>query len=295
MTDIAPGPDLVAPVLAAGRRRRFKSTIVVGGALVGLTVVVAVISFAWTPHDAVRVSLDSTLRRAGAAGHLLGTDQFGRDVLSMLMVGARTTLFVGIIAVVIALALGLPLGALAAMRRGWIEELVMRSADIIYAFPALLIAILLTAAFGPSTLSAMTAIGISFVPVFARVTRSAALQVVERDFVTAARSFGVKGRAIFTRHVLPNIGYVLIVQATIAFALAILAEAALSYLGLGTPPPTPSWGRMLREAQTFAGISPGLAVWPGLAIASAVLGFNLLGDGLRDALDPRLTVEREQR
>ena len=270
---------------AAGRAR---AGVWIGAALVGFVVVIALVSLVWTPHDATKVVTAERLRPTGTAGHLLGTDQFGRDVLSMLMVGARTTLVVGIIAVCIALAIGVPLGALAATRRGWLEEVLMRTADVVYAFPAVILAILLGAAAGPGTLTAMIAIGIAYVPVFARVTRGAALQVLEREFVLAARACGVRRTAIFVRHVLPNISYVLIVQATIAFALAILAEAALSYLGLGTQPPTPSWGRMLRDAQTFVSVAPGLALWPGLAIATAVLGFNILGDGLRDALDPRL-------
>jgi peptide/nickel transport system permease protein len=168
----------------------------------------------------------------------------------------------------------------------------MRFSDVVYAFPPVLLAILLVAVFDPGIAPAMVAIGIAYVPVVARITRGAALSVFQLDFVTAARGYG-RGRVyVFVRHVLPNIASVLIVQATVLFALAILAEAALSFLGIGTQPPDPSWGRSLRDAQTLIQVSPRLAVWPGLAIAFTVLGFNLLGDGLRDALDPRLEVRR---
>jgi peptide/nickel transport system permease protein len=189
------------------------------------------------------------------------------------------------------MAIGVPAGGLAALYRGPLEELTMRASDVLLAFPALLLAILFAAVFRPSTLTAMAAIGLAFVPVFARVVRGAGLQVMEQDYVTAARTYGSGGPWIFWRHLLPNVSSVVIVQAALAFAIAILAEAALSYLGLGTPPPTPSWGRMLSESQTYLDRAPGLALWPGLCIALAVLGFNLLGDGLRDLLDPKL-VER---
>jgi peptide/nickel transport system permease protein len=167
----------------------------------------------------------------------------------------------------------------------------MRVSDVMLAFPAILLALLFAAVFRPSTATAMAAIGLALVPVFARVVRGAGLQVMEQDYVTIARTYGSGKLWIFVRHLLPNVSSVLIVQATVAFAIAILAEAALSYLGLGTPPPTPSWGRMLSEAQSFLTQAPLLALWPGLSIALAVLGFNLLGDGLRDLLDPKL-VER---
>jgi peptide/nickel transport system permease protein len=172
------------------------------------------------------------------------------------------------------------------------EDAVMRTSDVIYAFPPVLLAILLVAALGAGTGPAMLAIGVAYIPIVARVTRGAALSVFQLDYITAARSYGRSETFIFFRHVLPNIASVLIVQVTVLFALAILAEAALSFLGIGTQPPTPSWGRSLRDAQTFLRLSPRLAIWPGLAIAFTVLGFNLLGDGLRDALDPRLEIRR---
>jgi peptide/nickel transport system permease protein len=208
------------------------------------------------------------------------------------MVGSRTALFVGVLAVGIAIVVGIPLGGLAAARRGWVEDVVMRVSDVVYAFPPVLLAILLVAVFRPGVAPAMVAIGIAYVPIVARLTRGASLSVFQLDFVAAARAYGRGSTFIFVRHVLPNIASVLIVQATVLFALAILAEAALSFLGIGTQPPAPSWGRSLRDAQTFIQISPRLAFWPGLAIAFTVLGFNLLGDGLRDALDPRLEVGR---
>ncbi len=287
MTDIFDVPELEV------RRRRWRRpNLILGAVLVGVVVAAAAVSYVWTPFDPEQVNVADRFLGVGEAGHLLGTDQFGRDIASQLMVGARNTLFVGVLAVSIAIAVGIPLGGVAAVRRGWVEELVMRLSDLMFAFPAVLLAILLVAALGPSTTSAMIAIGLAYVPIVARVTRGASLPVLERDFVLAARGYG-RGRVfIFVRHVLPNIASVLIVQATVLFALAILAEAALSFLGIGTQPPTPSWGRSLNDAQTFISVAPTLALWPGLAIALSVLGFNLLGDGLRDALDPRLEVRR---
>lgn len=266
--------------------------LVVGASIVTLVVVTAVVSFIWTPYDPQQISSTERLLGVGENGHVLGTDQFGRDMLSQIMVGSQTALFVGILAVSIAVIIGIPLGGIAAARRGWTEDAVMRFSDVIYAFPPVLLAILLVAAVSPGVGPAMVAIGIAYVPIVARVTRGAALSVFELDYVAAARTYGRTKTYIFWRHVLPNIASVLIVQVTVLFALAILAEAALSFLGIGAQPPRPSWGRSLRDAQTFIQLSPRLAVWPGLAIAFTVMGFNLLGDGLRDALDPRLEVRR---
>lgn len=273
----------------AGRaKRRWGWNAKIGAFLVGLVVFAALLSFVWTPYDPTKVIVADRLFGPMTDGHLLGTDHFGRDILSQIMAGARNTLFVGILAVSIAVAIGVPLGGLAAMRRGWIEEIVMRISDVMFAFPAILLAILLSASLGAKTSSAMLAIGVAYIPVIARVTRGAALGVLQKDFVTAAYSYGRGKVFVFTRHVMPNISAVLVVQATVMFALAILAEAALSYLGLGTQPPNPSWGRALQDAQTFFSLQPNLALWPGVAIALSVLGFNLLGDGIRDYLDPRL-------
>jgi peptide/nickel transport system permease protein len=203
------------------------------------------------------------------------------------MRGAVASLAVGVVAVAIGMGAGVALGTAGGWVGGWLDEAAMRVTDAIYGFPAVLSALLVTAAFGPGMLIAMVAVGIAYVPVFARLTRANILTLREQDFVLAARALGVSDRAIVGRHVLPNTVSPLIVQATISFPLAILAEAALSYLGLGTQPPHPSWGLMLREAQSFLALAPWFAIFPGAAIALAVLGFNLLGDGLRDLLDPR--------
>ena len=279
------------PSAARTWRRRRNPSLVVGGVLVALVVVTALVSFVWTPHDPTFV--DSAVRLRGpGSGYWLGTDKFGHDIVSQLMVGARTTLFVGVVAVGVAAALGVPLGLVAGMAPIWLSELVMRVLDLLLAFPALLLAIMLGAAFGASTLTAMLAIGIATVPSFARITRSGTLQVMSTEYALAARAAGRRPFAVAVRHVLPNVASLVIVQASVSFAIAILAEAALSFLGFGTPPPTPSWGRMLQESQELLFVAPRLALFPGIAIAVAVLGFNLLGDGLRDRFDPRLEDQR---
>ena len=273
-------------------RRTTPPALVAGAVLVALVILTALVSAVWTPSDPTHVEVSERLKGPSTA-YLLGTDQLGRDELSRIMAGARNTLLIGIVTVLIALGLGVPLGGLAALYRGRLEDATMRLSDVLLAFPAILLAILFAAVFQPSAATAMAAIGIALVPVFARVVRGAGLQVMQQDYVTITRTFGGGNAWIFLRHLLPNVSSVLIVQATVAFAVAILAEAALSYLGLGTPPPTPSWGRMLSESQTFLNQAPMLAVWPGASIALSVLGFNLLGDGLRDLLDPKFTrVER---
>jgi peptide/nickel transport system permease protein len=230
--------------------------------------------------------------QAPSAAHWLGTDAFGRDVASLLLVGARASILVGVIAVGIGLVVGTALGLLAAAKRGWVEEGIMRLTDFSLAFPAILSAIMMTAVFGAGIVNAIVAIGIYNIPTFARITRASANAIWSREYIAAARACGKGSFSITMQHVLPNISAVLIVQITIRFAIAILAEAALSYLGLGTQPPQPSWGRMLSEAQTLMFQQPLLAVFPGMAIALAVLGLNLLGDGLRDLLDPRLARAR---
>jgi peptide/nickel transport system permease protein len=264
---------------------------VAGAALTTLVVLAALLSLAWTPWPPYEIDVMRKLAPPSAE-HWLGTDSFGRDVASLLLVGARNSLVVGTIAVSIGLLTGTALGLLAAARRGWVEEAIMRLADFTFAFPALLSAIMMTAVFGPGITVSIVAIGLFYVPVFARVTRASANAVWAREFVLAARASGKGPLRITVEHVLPNIASVLIVQGTVHFALAILAEAALSYLGLGTQPPQPSWGRMLAEAQSLLFQAPRLAVFPGIAIAVAVLGLNLLGDGLRDLLDPRLARRR---
>ncbi|GAB47745.1 ABC transporter permease [Mobilicoccus pelagius] len=273
--------------LTPRRRRRVDPSLVVGAILVGALVLLALVSFVWTPFDPLAMDAGTRLAAPGPE-HWLGTDKFGRDVASQIMVGARTTLLVGVVAVGVAALVGVPLGILAAMGPAWLGALLMRGSDILLAFPALLLAIMLSAVYGGSTTIAMIAIGIASIPTFVRVTRSGAMSVLHGEFVLAARAAGRSGLAIAWRHVLPNVVGLVIVQSSVAFAMAILAEAALSFLGLGTPPPTPSWGRTLQESQELLWSAPRLALFPGVAIALAVLGFNLLGDGLRDVLDPRM-------
>ena len=264
---------------------------VVGGLLTAFVVGMALLSLLWTPYSPTAINIRRRMAPP-SADYWLGTDPFGRDVLSLILAGAQNSLMVGFIAVGVGLAAGSAFGLLAAARRGWLGELVMRFADFTFAFPAILSAILLAAVFGPSTMNSIVAIAIFNIPVFARVVRGSANAIWARDFILAARSAGKGAFRITLEHVLPNILSVIVVQATIQFALAILAEAALSYLGLGTQPPTPSWGRMLNEAQSMVFRAPFLAVFPGFAIAIAVLGLNLLGDGLRDLTDPRLSRQR---
>jgi peptide/nickel transport system permease protein len=262
------------------------------GALLSLLLAgAALLSLVWAPYPPAEIDIPNKLAAPGAA-HWLGTDSLGRDIASQLLVGSQNSIVVGVIAVGIGLAVGVLLGCLAAARRGWVEEAVMRASDFTFAFPALLSAIMLGAIYGPGLLTGIVAIGIFNIPVFARITRGAANAVWAREFVLASRAAGLGPLRITLDHVLPNIASVLIVQATISFATAILAEAALSYLGLGTQPPQPSWGRMLNEAQTMLFQAPMLAVYPGVAIALSVLGLNLMGDGLRDLLDPRLARRR---
>ena len=273
------------------RRALRHKSFFIGGILVAMLILTAIGSFVWTPYPAAELDIPNKLRLPSAA-HWLGTDSLGRDIVSLLIVGARNSIAVGVIAVGIGVGFGVALGLLAAARRGWVEEAVMRFADFTFAFPALLSAIMLTAIYGPGLVTSIVAIGIFNVPVFARITRAAANTVWSREFVLAARACGKGLLRITLEHVLPNIASILIVQATIQFALAILAEAALSYLGLGTQPPQPSWGRMLNEAQQMLFSAPQLTLYPGAAIALSVLGLNLMGDGLRDLLDPRLARQR---
>ncbi len=281
-----------APPRAAAAAALRSPAVRAGAALTGLFVALALLSFLWTPHDVEALAIDARLRPPSAA-HWFGTDQFGRDVFSMVMVGARTSIAVAVVAVGIGVGIGTPLGLAAAARPGsLLDEAVMRVNDLVFAFPALLIAILITARFGPGALNAILAIGIFNIPVFARVSRGAALTLWTRDFALAARVAGKGAARISVEHILPNLANLLLVQATINFSLGVLAEAGLSYVGLGAQPPTPSWGRMLAEAQTLVSIAPHVAIFPGVAIVLTVLGLNLMGDGLRDALDPRLRRAR---
>ena len=287
------GPPVRPPVRSLGLRARAlrHPSFLVGAALSALLVLAALLSLVWAPYPPAEIDIPNKLAPPGAA-HWLGTDSLGRDIASQLLVGAQNSIVVGVIAVAIGVSIGVLLGCLAAARRGWVEEAVMRAADFTFAFPALLSAIMLGAIYGPGLITGILAIGIFNIPVFARITRGAAQAVWAREYVLASRAAGFGPLRITLDHVLPNIASVLIVQATISFATAILAEAALSYLGLGTQPPQPSWGRMLNEAQTMLFQAPMLAVYPGVAIALSVLGLNLMGDGLRDLLDPRLARRR---
>jgi peptide/nickel transport system permease protein len=262
--------------------RALKHTGFVTGMVILLTLIFcAVVSVFWSPYPVADIDIPNKLASPSAA-HWLGTDSLGRDIASLLWVGSQNTLLVGLIAVGIGLSVGVPLGLLASAKRGWVEEVIMRASDFTFAFPALLSAILLTAIYGPGLVISITAIGIFNIPVFARVTRGAANAIWTRDYTLAAMAAGKSKWTITWNHVLPNMASVLIVQASVQFAIAILAEAALSYLGLGTQAPQPSWGRMLNEAQSQMFQAPWLAVYPGMAIATAVLGLNLLGDGLPD-------------
>jgi peptide/nickel transport system permease protein len=278
---------------AAGRREVWRAalrspSLVAGAAITAVFVLGALLSFVWTPYDFAAQNIPTRLQPPSAA-HWFGTDHFGRDVLTLILVGARTSIAVALVAVGLGALGGIPLGLWAAARRGSLfDEGIMRANDLVFAFPALLIAILITAVFGPGAMNAIIAIGIFNVPVFARLARAGALSLWQRDFIMAARVAG-KGRArISLEHILPNIANTLVVQVTIQFALGILAEAALAYVGLGAQPPIPSWGKMLSDAQTLVSVAPHVALIPGLAIVLMVLGVNLLGDGLRDLFDPRL-------
>ncbi len=264
---------------------------VIGLILSFIMLFTGLLSLFWTPFPVELLDIPHKLE-SPSAKHWLGTDHFGRDVFSMLMVGAWNSMLVSVFAIGFGSLIGVPLGALAAAKRGWVEETVMRFNDFAFAFPALLTAVMLSAVYGPGTINSVLAIGIFNIPVFARITRGSALSIYKREFILAARTAGKGEFQIAVEHIFPNIVSVLIVQVTIQFALGILAEAGLSYLGLGTQPPMPSWGKMLSEAQTMMFFAPQLAILPGLAIVFTVLGLNLLGDGLRDILDPRLSRVR---
>jgi len=256
----------------------------VGGGMI-LLVLLAIVASWLNPVDPNATSPARLI--PPSPGHFLGTDLLGRDLLARVLAGAENALYVGLIAVGIGLFSGLILGVLAGFFGGWLDQVLTVLLETLYALPALLVALLLAAIFSPGAATSMVAIGLAAVPAFARVARAGVLAVKAQPYIEAARALGMDNLRIMLRHVLPNILGPLVVQASLAFAASILAEAALSYLGLGTQPPTASWGRMLREAQSYQELSPYPVLWPGIAIGLAVLGFNLLGDGLRDWLDPR--------
>jgi len=264
----------------------------VAGLVITLAIaLMALVSFIWTPYDVAHLVVSDRMKPPSGT-HWFGTDNFGRDIVSMIMVGSRNSIAVALVAVGIGMGIGVPLGCWAAARGGWLGEAIMRLNDVVFAFPALMSAIMITAIFGPGAVNAIIAIGIFNIPVFARVARAGALALWPREFILAARASGKGTTLITVEHIFPNIANLLLVQGTIQFALGVLAEAGLSYLGLGAQPPMPSWGRMLFDAQTRMMVAPYMAIFPGLAIVVTVLGLNLLGDGLSDILDPKLRRRR---
>ena len=291
-TPLAPLPGYTpVPREATPAQRAWRRLLRRRGAMVGLMIVLLFIAMAlgaaWiAPHDPIATSWKA-VRKAPSALYLFGTDELGRDVLSRVVWGARASLLAGLVSVTISMALGVPIGLLAGYVGGWTDAMISRLTDAMLAVPFLILAIALAAFLGPSLSNAMVAIGVSATPVFIRLTRAQVLAVKVEDYVEAARAVGNPHWRIALRHVLPNILPPLIVQATLAIAAAIIAEASLSFLGLGQQPPAPSWGSMLNTAKNYVDNAPWMAIWPGLSIFLLVLSFNLLGDGLRDALDPR--------
>jgi peptide/nickel transport system permease protein len=275
-----------ASTATPARASRLGSNMIFGLLVLTVLIACALLGLVWTPHNPIKQDFSAQLLGPTAL-HPLGTDNFGRDTLSRLLRGAGTSVLVGLISVGIGSGLGLGLGALAGYFGGLLDDVLMRILDALSAFPTILLALLLAAILRPNLTSAMLAVGLSSVPTFARLTRAGVIGIKNLEFVDGARALGANENRILWRHILPNIAAPLVVQATFAFGIAILAEAALSYLGLGTQPPAPSWGVMLRDAQSFIDRSPWATVFPGVVIAITVLGLNLLGDGLRDRLDPR--------
>jgi peptide/nickel transport system permease protein len=290
MSDVLLAPRRDSLGSAALGSRNF----IIGAVITAVFALGALLSLFWTPYPPAQQNIANRFQLPSAA-HWLGTDHFGRDMLSMILAGAQTSISVALIAVSVGIVIGTPLGLLAAAsRRGsLVDEVVMRTNDLVFAFPALLIAVLITAIFGPGAVNAIVAIGIFNIPVFARLSRGAALSLWQREFILAARVAGKNKARISAEHILPNILNTLVVQATIQFAIGILSEAALAYVGLGAQPPMPSWGKMLADSQTMIAIAPHVALVPGIAIVLAVLGVNLMGDGLRDILDPQLRRSRQ--
>jgi len=292
MTAVLPvGVIAVTAKPASPGRRALRKLLRRRPAVVGLVIVLAFIVMAiaapWvSPHDPLATSWGA-IRKAPSAAHWFGTDEIGRDVLSRVVFGTRASLLAGVVSVSISLLLGVPIGLLAGFVGGVVDGLVSRVTDAFLACPFLILAIALAAFLGPSLTNAMIAIGVSATPIFVRLTRAQVINVKVEDYVEAARALGNPRWRIALRHVLPNVAAPLIVQATLAIAAAVIAEASLSFLGLGQQPPEPSWGSMLNTAKNYVDQAPWMAVWPGLAIFALVLAFNLVGDGLRDALDPR--------
>ncbi|MBK5652698.1 MULTISPECIES: ABC transporter permease [unclassified Bradyrhizobium] len=283
---LAAAETLESPARRAWRRLMRRKGAVLGLAVIVLFIVLAVFAPLLVPYDPIATSW-SLVRKPPSLQHWFGTDELGRDVLARVVFGARASLLAGVISVGIALAIGVPLGLVAGYRGGFIDGLISRITDAMLACPFLILAIALAAFLGPSLGNAMIAIGVSATPIFIRLTRGQVMSVKVEDYVEAARAMGNPRWRIALVHILPNILPALLVQATLSIAAAIIAEAALSFLGLGQQPPAPSWGSMLNAAQRFLTSAPWMAIWPGLAIFMVVLSFNLVGDGLRDALDPK--------
>ncbi len=286
VADAASIPREISPGRRALRRLGRRRGAMVALGVVAFFIVLALLAGGIAPYDPVATSW-SAVRKAPSAAHWFGTDEIGRDVLSRVIWGTRASLLAGVVSVSISLAFGVPIGLTAGYFGGWIDALISRMTDAMLACPFLILAIALAAFLGPSLTNAMIAIGISATPIFIRLTRAQVLHVKVEDYVEAARAVGNSHLRIALRHILPNIVPPLIVQATLAVAAAIIAEAALSFLGLGQQPPAPSWGSMLNTAKNYIDNAPWMAIWPGLSIFLLVLSFNLLGDGLRDAFDPR--------
>lgn len=282
--DTRGGPS--TPPCGRSGARRGSNPLYLGGAIVGAIVLLALVGLVHTPHDPNAIGTAGRGLGPGLA-YPMGTDQFGRDVFSRILHSASLALLVGGAAVAIGLTAGAPLGAVAGFAGGWADEVIMRLMDGLFAFPATLLAIAIVGALGPGLRNTILAIGVAYVPIFARLARASVISQAGAEYVEAARAAGCRPGRVLFRHILPNGLNPLLVQATTAFGGAILAEAALSYLGLGVQPPDPSWGQMLNDAHNYLSVAPWLAVFPGMAVALTVLGFNLLGDGLRDWLDPR--------
>jgi peptide/nickel transport system permease protein len=281
-------PGRAGPAGAGALRRLARFRLAAAGMVLAAALVLVAAAVPWlAPRDPLATNPRERLARP-AAGHVMGTDQFGRDVLSRVLHGSRASLGAGFGAVAISLALGLVLGAVAATSEGLVDGVVMRLMDVLFAFPAILLALGLVAVLGAGLWSVIVAVGLVYIPVFCRTVRAAVLTVKHQDFVEAVRALGLRETRTFLRHVLPNALAPVIVQATLSLSTAILAEATLSFLGLGNQPPAPSWGGMLSESRSFMEVAPWTAIFPGLAIMLAVLAFNLVGDGIRDLLDPRL-------
>jgi peptide/nickel transport system permease protein len=292
MSAILPAPRFAAPRHEAGpwqrawRRLGRRRAALIGGGVVLAFIALALFAPWLSPQDPIATSW-SAIRQAPSAAHWFGTDEIGRDVFARVVWGTRASLLAGVVSVSISLALGVPIGLAAGFLGGFVDALISRITDAFLACPFLILAIALAAFLGPSLANAMIAIGVSATPIFVRLTRATVLNIKVEDYIEAARAVGNPPWRIALRHVLPNIAAPVIVQATLAIAAAVIAEASLSFLGLGQQPPAPSWGSMLNSAKNYVDNAPWMAIWPGLAIFCLVLSFNLLGDGLRDALDPR--------